>query len=137
MWRLVGIWRCLIASTVCYGLRAMNVVGLFVLYTANMFSSDLLTMMTTGMRPPIEVLCCSCPNPKDCSACPDSRFHDRCRPLSGSFKSVAAKEIHGLAHGLGLRVWQARFHEQVVRNRSDLGHIGRYVRNNPGMCTGG
>lgn len=49
----------------------MNVVGLFVLYTTKISSSDLSTMTTSGTQPSIVALCCSYPNLEGCSAYPD------------------------------------------------------------------
>lgn len=61
---------------------------------------------------------------------------DSLSTIVGTFKASAPNEIHLLERGVGVKVWQARFHERVIRNRSELLRIRRYIRNNPHMWTG-
>ncbi|MFH0834225.1 MAG: transposase [Patescibacteria group bacterium] len=58
-------------------------------------------------------------------------------PKSGSlaaiirgFKSATTKQIHQIAPALD-RVWQARFHDHIIRGEDELNRIRDYIRLNP------
>ena len=49
--------------------------------------------------------------------------------IIGQFKSKCTKRIH--AAGFGEFSWQARFHDHIVRDGSDLDRIRQYILDNP------
>ncbi len=49
----------------------------------------------------------------------------------GQLKSISTKRINELRGTPGVSIWQRDYWESIVRGRSDLNRIRRYVRNNP------
>ena len=47
------------------------------------------------------------------------------------FKSMVTKRINRLRDTPGADVWQRNFYERIVRNRTELNRIRRYIRQNP------
>ena len=51
--------------------------------------------------------------------------------LVGAFKTVSTKRINQMRQTQGVRLWQSRFHEHIVRDDEDLDRIREYIRSNP------
>ncbi|MBK8900573.1 MAG: hypothetical protein IPM53_05275 [Anaerolineaceae bacterium] len=55
--------------------------------------------------------------------------------IVGGFKSAVANEINQLRDEKYPPVWQARFHDRIIRNERELNAIRQYIRNNPANWT--
>lgn len=49
----------------------------------------------------------------------------------GSYKSGVTRRIREMQKQPDLRVWQARYHDHIIRNETDLNRIREYTVNNP------
>ncbi|MCB9455210.1 MAG: hypothetical protein H6671_04395 [Anaerolineaceae bacterium] len=49
----------------------------------------------------------------------------------GSYKSGVTRRIREMQKQPDLRVWQARYHDHIIRNETDLNRIREYTINNP------
>ena len=47
----------------------------------------------------------------------------------GQYKSFVSKQVHAI--DAGCRVWQASFHDHVIRNQKDYERIWLYIEGNP------
>ena len=52
--------------------------------------------------------------------------------LIGAFKTTSKMIINTLpGFGPGISIWQDNFHDQIIKNKKDLGRYRNYIRNNP------
>jgi REP element-mobilizing transposase RayT len=49
----------------------------------------------------------------------------------GGFKSAATSRINELKQFHGISVWQARFHDHIIRDEAEYFRIVRYIKSNP------
>ncbi len=47
------------------------------------------------------------------------------------FKSACTKQINQLQNISGRSIWQRNYYDHIIRNKTDLGKIRRYIKNNP------
>jgi putative transposase len=48
-----------------------------------------------------------------------------------AFKTFSSRRINELRQTPGMRVWQLRFHDHIIRDRSSMTKIQEYILNNP------
>lgn len=51
--------------------------------------------------------------------------------VMGQFKSIVTKRINRLRGVEGIPVWQRNYHEQIIRNESEMDRVTRYIESNP------
>ena len=57
--------------------------------------------------------------------------HNSIPTIIRGFKSTVTKQINGLRHTPGAKIWQRNYYEHVIRNDDDLAEIREYIANNP------
>ncbi len=69
---------------------------------------------------------------------PNTTFEQFGKPTSNSiptiirsFKSTVTKQINETRKTPGLKIWQSRFYEHVIRTPNSLLKIRKYIKNNP------